>query len=105
MKRIALVAALLAASMFVLAGTAMAGDGYGWQPGFTTATDNTICAGAGAFGAFGTTGDVYHDFGINNDKNATVPSRVPLATWSGSATRLSAATAKAAPIAYAATPV
>jgi hypothetical protein len=30
------------------------------------ATSNTICAGHGAFGAFGANGDVTHDFGVNN---------------------------------------
>lgn len=36
------------------AGNAGDGSGYGTQPGFGTATSNTQCAGAGAFGAFGT---------------------------------------------------
>lgn len=50
----------------VMVGQAFAGDGYGSQPGYPTANGNTVCAGHGAFGAFGTTGDVVHDFGINN---------------------------------------
>jgi hypothetical protein len=64
--------AALAAVVSALAvpAAASAGDGYGSQPGFGHATENTACAGAGAFGAFGATGDVYHDFGINNDANA-----------------------------------
>jgi len=45
---------------------AFAGGGYGSQPGYDKATSNTDCAGHGAFGAFGTTGDVVHDFGVNN---------------------------------------
>jgi opacity protein-like surface antigen len=53
----------------VLAIPATASAAYGTQPGFETATANTVCAGAGAFGAFGAAGDVYHDFGINTNNN------------------------------------
>jgi hypothetical protein len=49
-----------------LAIPAAASAEYGQQPGFTVANSNTICAGHGAFGAFGTNGDVTHDFGVNN---------------------------------------
>ncbi|HKC22014.1 MAG TPA: hypothetical protein VKB64_05825 [Gaiellaceae bacterium] len=45
---------------------AWAGGGYGSQPGYSVANANTICAGHGAFGAFGDKGDVHHDFGVNN---------------------------------------
>ena len=38
---------------------------YGQQPGFEVASAATPCAGHGAFGAFGTQGDVVHDFGVN----------------------------------------
>ena len=48
------------------ASSALAGAGYGTQPGFTVSSGNTVCSGHGAFGAFGTTGDVVHDFGVNN---------------------------------------
>jgi len=69
MKRIALVAALLGAIIFAFAGTALAGGGYGSQPGFLKATANTLCAGHGAFGAFGN-GQVTHDFGKDNVTNS-----------------------------------
>jgi hypothetical protein len=49
-----------------LAIPAAASADYGQQPGFDVATSNTICAGHGAFGAFGANGDVTHDFGVNN---------------------------------------
>ena len=68
MKRIALVAALL--GVLVFSGIALAGGGYGSQPGYGVAIDNTVCAGAGAFGAFGENSGGWHDLGINNDKNA-----------------------------------
>ena len=49
------------------AGAAFAGDGYGSQPGFDNAQENSNgCAGHGAFGAFGNSGDIVHDFGKNN---------------------------------------
>jgi hypothetical protein len=70
MKRIALVAAVLGAMIVALAGSAFAGNGYSSQPGFEEATANTVCAGHGAFGAFGTTGNGTHDFGINNTTNS-----------------------------------
>jgi hypothetical protein len=43
----------LAFTSAAYAGNAGDGSGYGTQPGFTVATGNTPCAGAGAFGAFG----------------------------------------------------
>jgi hypothetical protein len=52
------------AAAFIVPSTALAT--YGTQPGFGVANGNTICAGHGAFGAFGAHGDVVHDFGINN---------------------------------------
>ena len=36
-----------------LAGNSGNGSEYGTQPGFDVATENTACAGAGAFGYFG----------------------------------------------------
>jgi hypothetical protein len=68
MKKLLALAAV--ASALAVPAVASAGDGYGSQPGFGIATEKTTCAGAGAFGAFGATGDVYHDFGINTDNNA-----------------------------------
>jgi hypothetical protein len=65
MKRITLVAALLGAIIFAFAGTALAGGGYGTQPGYNVAMANTPCAGHGAFGALGTNGAV-HDMGQNS---------------------------------------
>jgi hypothetical protein len=56
MKRIALAAALLGAIIFAFAGTALAGGGYGSQPGYSVANANTPCAGHGAFGAIGENG-------------------------------------------------
>jgi hypothetical protein len=35
------------------AGNAGDGSGYGTQPGFAMANSHTVCAGHGAFGAFG----------------------------------------------------
>jgi hypothetical protein len=66
MKRISLIAALLGVIVLAFAGSALAGGGYGSQPGYNIANANTICAGHGAFGAFGATGDVQHDFGVSN---------------------------------------
>ncbi|MFA5882519.1 MAG: hypothetical protein WDA60_01570 [Acidimicrobiia bacterium] len=63
------VAAVVAAAALAvpLGGLASAGGGYGSQPGFDNAITNSDgCAGHGAFGAFGTTGDVVHDFGVNH---------------------------------------
>lgn len=57
---------------------------YGTQPGFTQAQSQTTCSGAGAFGAFGDKGNVYHDFrggtngtqtGINNSNLCGNPQR------------------------------
>jgi hypothetical protein len=66
--RKAMLVTLAAAGLSVIpAGTAFAGDGYGSQPGFDNAIENSNgCAGHGAFGAFGDSGDVTHDFGQNN---------------------------------------
>ncbi len=50
---IAAVASALVFSTAAFAGSAGGGSGYGTQPGFGVATGNTLCAGAGAFGAFG----------------------------------------------------
>lgn len=36
-----------------LAGNSGTGEEYGTQPGYLFANDNTVCAGHGAFGAFG----------------------------------------------------
>jgi hypothetical protein len=69
MKRISLVAALVGAVVFAFAGIAMAGNGYGSQPGNSIALSMTTCAGAGAFGAFGN-GQVTHDFGKDNVTNS-----------------------------------
>jgi len=48
---------VIAAVGFAVAGLAApasaAGGGYGSQPGYGVANANTICAGHGAFGAFG----------------------------------------------------
>ena len=52
---------------------ATAGATYGTQPGFSVANGNTVCAGHGAFGAFGANGDVAHDFGINNPGSNGAP--------------------------------
>jgi len=49
------------------------GGGYGSQPGYEVSDGNTDCAGHGAFGAFGTYGDVTHDFGANNPGSNSVP--------------------------------
>jgi hypothetical protein len=65
MKKFITIAA--AAAVLVIPATASAA--YGTQPGFDKAISNTACAGAGAFGAFGEHGDVYHDFGINTVNN------------------------------------
>ena len=59
----------IAAALFVAAFPAGAsaeppeGGGYCSQAGCETSNDQTECAGHGAFGAFGTYGDVVHDFG------------------------------------------
>ena len=56
MKRtltMAVVAAALALPAAAAAGNAGDGSGYGTQPGFDVAMSHTICAGHGAFGAFG----------------------------------------------------
>jgi len=58
MKKYLIGAALGAAMLGSLAGTAFAsssGDGsdYGTQPGYTVANGNTECAGHGSFNAFG----------------------------------------------------
>ncbi|MBI5157999.1 MAG: hypothetical protein HZA58_08320 [Acidimicrobiia bacterium] len=66
MRRTLLVVLAVVGASLIPAGAALAGDGYGTQPGYGIANANTPCAGHGAFGAFGTTGDVIHDFGINN---------------------------------------
>lgn len=60
----------LAAVISVVAVPMAQAGGYGTQPGFDKAEANTVCSGAGAFGAFGANGDVYHDFGINTVNNA-----------------------------------
>ena len=74
MKRLIAVAAV-GAGLMIPASSAMAvgppsGGGYGSQPGHAVVLANGAqCgsgAGSGAFGAFGTYGDVVHDFGINN---------------------------------------
>jgi hypothetical protein len=55
-----------AGMLLFTAPAAFAGGGYGSQPGFSVSNANTVCAGHGSFGAFGNSGDVVHDFGINN---------------------------------------
>lgn len=62
MKKFITIAA--AAAALALPATAFAE--YGSQPGFERANANTICAGHGAFGAFGAKGDVRHDNGQNS---------------------------------------
>src|SRR4051794_20676719 len=74
---------------------ASAGGGYGTQPGYAKATANTSCAGAGAFGAFGTSGDGAHDFGVGNITNSNGPSGVDGTQDRGSTTPVSAVTADA----------
>lgn len=46
-------AGALAFAVPAYAGNAGNGSGYGTQPGYSVATGNTQCAGAGAFGALG----------------------------------------------------
>jgi hypothetical protein len=58
----ALIAAIAALAIVPAAASAE----YGTQPGYAKANANTVCAGHGAFGAFGAHGDVVHDFGVNN---------------------------------------
>jgi hypothetical protein len=58
MKKIIIGATSIAISLgfatgIVFAGNAGDGSGYGTQPGYAVANENTICAGHGAFGAFG----------------------------------------------------
>ena len=54
----------VAAVALAIPTSAMAGSGYGTQPGY----DNASCNGSahGSFGAFGATGDVRHDNGPNS---------------------------------------
>ena len=63
MKKLLALAAVAAA--LAVPTVASAGGGYGTQPGFAVANANTVCAGHGAFGAFGEQGTYGHDFGIN----------------------------------------
>ena len=61
------------ASVLMVGGAAVpALAAYGTQPGFTTSTSNTDCAGHGSFGAFGQKGDYGHDFrgGASGDNTA-----------------------------------
>jgi hypothetical protein len=60
MKRIVAVAAVPVALLLAgagagpaFAGSAGDGSGYGTQPGYAVANSHTVCAGHGAFGAFG----------------------------------------------------
>ena len=48
-----LVAAVGLAVAGLAAPASAAGGGYGSQPGYDVANGNTVCAGHGAFGAFG----------------------------------------------------
>jgi hypothetical protein len=82
MKRFLIAAAVSAAALAVpLMGVAHAappsGGGYGSQPGHAVVLEvGAQCgsgAGSGAFGAFGTFGDVTHDYGINNLGSNGVP--------------------------------
>lgn len=57
---------ITATAVAALAAPTAASATYGQQPGYAKANANTICAGHGAFGAFGANGDVVHDFGVNN---------------------------------------
>ena len=50
---LACICALVLLPAVGLAGNAGDGSGYGTQPGFEVATEQTLCAGHGAFGAFG----------------------------------------------------
>ena len=43
------------------------------EPGFDVANGATICAGHGAFGAFGAHGDIVHDFGVNYPGSNNAP--------------------------------
>ena len=56
---------IIGAAAAALALPVTASAAYGDQPGFERANSNTICAGHGAFGAFGN-GETRHDFGVNN---------------------------------------
>jgi hypothetical protein len=66
MRKVLLGTVAVAGLLLLPASAAFAGGGYGSQPGYSVANSNTSCAGHGAFGAFGTTGDVVHDYGVNN---------------------------------------
>ena len=67
MKKTIFVVLATAGFSLVPATAAFAGDGYGTQPGYDKAQENSNgCAGHGSFGAFGDSGDGPHDFGVNN---------------------------------------
>ena len=70
MKKL-IAAATVALGVGFTAAPAMAA--YGTQPGFDRSQAQTQCSGAGAFGAFGEHGDVYHDFGVNNPGSNGAP--------------------------------
>ena len=63
----------LGALALAMAVPAVASAAYGQQPGFDVANGATICAGDGAFGAFGAHGDVVHDFGVNYPGSNNAP--------------------------------
>jgi hypothetical protein len=73
MRKIILGAAAVAGLLLLPASAAFAGGGYGSQPGYSVANSNTPCAGHGSFGAFGATGDVAHDHGVNNPGSNGLP--------------------------------
>ena len=52
-------------------GALAADGGYGSQPGYLVAIDNTICAGHGAFGAFSGTPGVIEGY-VDSDQAAGV---------------------------------
>ena len=72
MRKFILGAAAVAGLLLLPASAAFAGVGNGTQPG-AVAMGNTVCAGHGAFGAFGNNGVGQHDFGVNNPGSNGLP--------------------------------
>jgi len=72
MRKFILGAAAVAGLLVLPASAAFAGVGNGSQPGAVAMT-NTVCAGHGAFGAFGNNGVGQHDFGVNNPGSTGLP--------------------------------
>ena len=75
-KYIAVLTAVVALALPAVA-SATPGGGYGSQPGYEKAVEvGAQCgtgAGSGAFGAFGTNGNVTHDYGVNHPGSNGVP--------------------------------